>query len=260
MIEPVEGHEFSSLLRKMLRTKPSEESRQRLDDYVAREKQAMQEATRRIMRLGNMQITHVVPEVTVEDSKLSFDTDLFFKRCPWAKKRPEVYRMLLDFARKEKGFYIVGQTGCGKSVFTKTFAFQLMHDSGSLSLVDNSFAKFMNFGKLMECLSKDNWAYKTYILDQMRAAKHLFIDDIGSEKQSEFNDSILFSVIDSRLFKTIDGQPLKTYFSSNMVIDDLPYHARTKRRIRDMAAEVVVAPIEKQEGKNNILSSNPSQS
>lgn len=250
-----------SLWRKVLGKIPLREGKNTLDDFRRQEEARVKAQADRILSVGNMQITHVAPEVTVEDQGVQFGTDLFFNRCLWAKRNAVVYRKLLSFADSENSFYIVGESGCGKTVFAKTFAFYVQRKAATEALFDASYVKFMNFSKLMEALSKDDWAYKNYILDEMRKAKHLFIDDLGTEKYSEYTESILCSILDSRLHKEYGGVKLKTYFTSNAKIEALPYEERVKRRIRDMAVEIAVgASLRPDDRRGNLLMGNPTHS
>lgn len=208
----------------------------------------------RILKVGNLQILHVVPEVTQADVKFEFDTDIFMKHCTWAREDIAKFTKLKNW---EKGMYIYGKTGCGKTVFMKAKALDTANKS---SVFNSNFVKFVNFGKLMHALGKDNWIYKPYILEEMRRCTHLFIDDIGTESGTTHHEQVLTELLDNRIFK-IDskGREKTTSFSSNKKPNELPYHPRVIRRIQDMAATTQV--FEMDNAVQNIpLKDNPSNS
>jgi DNA replication protein DnaC len=180
------------------------------------------------MRVGNQQITHVLPEITQADLMVEFGTDIFFKRCKWAREQTELFEHL----RKAESGYIFGATRCGKTVFMKAKALEI---GNSDKIFKSSFVKFVNFGKLVNDLGKDNWAYKNFIIEELRQATHLFIDDIGTEMGTTWHEQVLTELLDNRLFKMDkDGEKKTTSFSSNKRPDELPYHPRVIARILDM--------------------------
>jgi len=182
----------------------------------------------RTMRVGNQQITHVLPEITQADLMVEFGTDIFFKRCKWAREQTELFEHL----RKAESGYIFGATRCGKTVFMKAKALEI---GNSDKIFKSSFVKFVNFGKLVNDLGKDNWAYKNFIIEELRQATHLFIDDIGTEMGTTWHEQVLTELLDNRLFKMDkDGEKKTTSFSSNKRPDELPYHPRVIARILDM--------------------------
>ena len=95
---------------------------------------------------GNVQITHVSHEITRKDvDTMQFDTDVFFKYCKWAKLNPALYNKLKDWKVSDRGFYLTGETGKGKTVFCKTLALQMIRDGGVKALNNKDFVKFVNF-------------------------------------------------------------------------------------------------------------------
>ena len=206
---------------------------------IRNECEESREAILKHLRVGNLQILHVVPEITQVDTKFEFDTDIFMKSCHWARNDVVKFTNLKNW---ENGFYIFGQTGCGKTIFLKAKALELANRD---SLFNADYVKFVNLGKLVNDLGKDNWAYKSYILEELRRCTHLFIDDIGTETGSQWHEQILTEILDNRIFKRDKkGEPKTTSFSSNRKPSDLPYHARVIRRIEDMAAVIQVAPLD----------------
>ena len=211
-------------LRNMIPSRSAEE----MAIAIRNIEQEDREAAIKIMRVGNLQIPHVLPEVTQADLIVEFGTDIFFKRCKWAREQIELFEHL----RKAESGYIYGATRCGKTVFMKAKALEL---GNSAHIFNSTFVKFVNFGKLVNDLGKDNWAYKNFIIEELRQATHLFIDDIGTEMGTTWHEQVLTELLDNRLFKMDkDGEKKTTSFSSNKRPDELPYHPRVIARILDM--------------------------
>lgn len=241
-----DNEDGESLWRKILRSKPTEEQRMDLDAYKAEEQRKSNEAMRVVMLVGNMQIEHVTPQFTYEDAKAGFDTPEYRRRCRWLQKYPGFEPILKECLSNTKAFYMVGESGCGKSVFCKAMAQQLVLNGGDRALMDRRFLKYVNFGKMMDGLKAEKFAFQDFIMREVQTSTILFLDDIGSERNKEHSEDVLFKILDTRLFaKTKDGEPFRTFFSSNFLISDLPYNERILRRIRDMGREVVVAPVQK---------------
>ena len=64
-------------LRNMIPSRSAEE----MAIAIRNIEQEDREAAIKIMRVGNLQIPHVLPEVTQADLIVEFGTDIFFKRC-----------------------------------------------------------------------------------------------------------------------------------------------------------------------------------
>jgi DNA replication protein DnaC len=254
------------LWNKFLASTSTQQSREAFDRYLADEREKMLTVARTQLLVGNMQIEHVTPQFIHEDAKAGFDTQDYFFRCKWIKPRPQVEKVLRAFLTASKGFYMVGETGCGKSAFAKAFARQIFLDAGESALMDRRFVKFVNFGKMMDGLKANKFENLDYVLREVSTCQNLFLDDIGTEGNKAYTEETLFKILDTRLFaRTRDGSPFRTFFTSNYMIADLPYNERMLRRIRDMAVEVIVAPVQKPKpqatnSNDNALDGNPSYS
>jgi DNA replication protein DnaC len=118
---------------------------------------------------------------------------------------------------------------------------------------------------MMDGLKANKFENLDFVLREVSTCQNLFLDDIGTEGNKTYTEETLFKILDTRLFaKTKDGGPFRTFFTSNYMIADLPYNERMLRRIRDMAVEVIVAPVQKPKlqtfSNDNALDGNPSYS
>lgn len=246
MTDHIDDEGPDSLWRKLLRSKPTEGKRVDLDAFKREEERKSNEKLKTVMLVGNMQIEHVTPQFTAEDARAGFETQEYQQRCRWMHKFPAIEGSLRKCLENGRAFYLVGESGCGKSVFSKALARQFILNGGDQVLMDKHFLKYVNFGKMMDGIKANTFANQDFILREVMTCTILFLDDIGSERNREHSEDVLFKILDTRLFaKTRDGQPFRTFFSSNFLVNDLPYNERILRRIRDMAKEVVVAPVHK---------------
>lgn len=194
----------------------------------------------RSLIIGNLQVDNVVPEVKHNDLELQFDTDLFFSRVEWAKANPKIYLNIRNWSH-ELGLYLVGGTGCGKTTFFKAKAIALSQQQP----FNSNFVKFVNIGKLCDGCSANNWIAKNTIINDVLRCQHLFIDDVGTESGHAWELSLLHNIMDGRLH-SVDrsGNRRQTYISSNYKLDDLPYHERLLRRIKESVIEMIVWKID----------------
>lgn len=128
------------------------------------------------------------------------------------------------------GILLWGNVGTGKTYFAACIANSLL-DSG-VPVLMTSFSKIIN--ALSGFSVKDKNAY----IDDFCRYKLLVIDDLGAERQSEYAQEIVYSVIDAR-YK--DRQPL--IITTNMTLDSIKnpkdiVYSRIYDRIQEMCTPI----------------------
>ncbi len=159
------------------------------------------------------------------------------------------FRKNLEKGKYSKGVYIYGKSGLGKTFFLIALA----------NLISEKFNKtvsFINVNDLYEFLTKNvdsnNNSLNIEVINTLKNVEILIIDDIGSEKQSNwFLFSILYPIIDYRLkeekptcFSSYFSLPeLKKYWSRSKELD----YVKVERLIDKIKSLVKVVHLE---GKN----------
>lgn len=126
------------------------------------------------------------------------------------------------YAKKtNKGLYIVGDLGVGKTYLCAALANSLVKNGEKVA-----FVKVSNFFNEMKSYITARSEMIDVNINILQKATYLFLDDIGSEAVSEFvRDDILFRVLDYRL-----ENKLTTIFTSNLNKDDLSKHYTYDRK------------------------------
>lgn len=121
------------------------------------------------------------------------------------------YTKVVVSLEKEKGVYLYGQPGVGKSYL--------------MAGVANYYAKkqhkvsFVRVPLLVQDLKQSMFdaEYRQDVLGDLRFSEILILDDIGSESITAWTrDEILFPVLDYRM-----NHGMKTYFTSNYTLEEL---------------------------------------
>jgi len=97
-------------------------------------------------------------------------------------------------------------------------------------------AKFVTLSDLyfeIKAAFNSNETSAEKVIGKYRASGLLVIDDIGMEKTTDWNNEILFNIIDYR-----EKSLLPTLYTSNCPIDALNYDSRIKSRIRGNSIEI----------------------
>lgn len=153
-----------------------------------------------------------------------------------------LFKPLDDIARKErdKGVYIYGNFGVGKTYFASALANTLVADGNGVVFVKcNSFCTDMS-----SLLMNDSSSFEI-LLDRIKNADYVIFDDIGTENVTAFSrDRLLYNILDYRM-----ENKLCTVFTSNLDIVSLEKHfnqltdnnaGRMCERIRTLADEFVL--------------------
>ena len=134
----------------------------------------------------------------------------------FAIERAPVVKKMLEFRKNptEKGIYISGSKGVGKSFILAVFSIYLakVEETTSLCFIDcgNDF-------KSLERLFSENLNYFNYYIEDMKSSQYLFLDDLGKEFKNQFIlENILLPVLKERKEKK-----KATFISSNYSIKDL---------------------------------------
>lgn len=131
-------------------------------------------------------------EMMQQEERMKYiEEDLYFssgipKRFLKAKLEDFPNISKIDYKKKE-GFLVTGHSGAGKTHFLCAYARYLVYHQVSV--------KFVNFPSMMVEL-KGN--FDSDIIKQCIDAEHLMIDDLGAEKQSEWQYEQLYHIINTR--------------------------------------------------------------
>ncbi len=190
------------------------------------------------LELRSLQIPQVDAEFVRDDLGLEFDSERMERRCRSVRLDPKTYQRVRDWSSR-RGFYLVGPSGSGKTSLSKAFALRLKRSRAMNSPTYDDFVKFVNFGKALDGMKNDEFKYRQSIVENMRRCEVLFLDDLGTEKYSEFTEKVLYELLEERHKRQMpEGSTFKTFFTSNVPINKLPYHERVVRRLSEMIYEV----------------------
>lgn len=129
------------------------------------------------------------------------------------------------------GILFWGGVGTGKTYFAACIANALISDG--VPVLMTNFAKIIN---ALSDFKSDNKIDKNEYLNDLNRYKLLIIDDLGAERQSDFAQEIVYSVVDNR-YK--NGQPL--IITTNMTLDEIKAPKNiTYNRIYDRLLEMCV--------------------
>lgn len=146
----------------------------------------------------------------------------------YTKDQEQLYLKLAALLHKktDKGLYIAGDLGVGKTYLCVALANSLVKNGSRVA-----FVKTSNFFNEMKSYIGTRSEMIDININKLQKADYLFFDDIGSESVSEFiRDDILFRILDHRL-----ENKLITIFTSNLNKDELEKHYRYDRNDKSNA-------------------------
>ncbi len=130
-----------------------------------------------------------------------------------------------DFENNSNNLYIYGNSGLGKTMLVTCIANELISKNNIVMYQTAS-----NLFKILEGykFGKDSSEEVSVLYDQLYNCDLLIIDDLGTELQSSFTQSMLFDILNTRLISK-----KSTIISSNLIINDLSgtYSERISSRI-----------------------------
>lgn len=149
-------------------------------------------------------------EKTVEEPRMK-DIDITDKErvkvIKWIKEFYDKY----DKSKENKGLYLHGSFGCGKTYLIKALLNELKNKRVECATV--------YFPQMLRDL-KDDWDTFGAKMDYYQNADILLIDDIGAEKVTTWGrDEILGTILQYRM-----ENKLTTFFTSNFTIEELEKH------------------------------------
>lgn len=135
-----------------------------------------------------------------------------------------------------KGYFIQGKQGIGKTVIAVQFAKDWIKNNNLQPDLETNYVKFINFIEIIKIarntfLTGDEGWQARRNMEALFDYDLLIIDDIGTEKQTEFIQEVVYSLINHRY------EHLKqTFITSNFPIQEISekYHARIASRIAEM--------------------------
>lgn len=141
----------------------------------------------------------------------------------YTKDQEELYALLLGLLhdKSDKGLYICGDLGVGKTYLCTALANSLVKNKKKVA-----FVKVSNFFNQMKADVINNSELVDKTINALKSSDYLILDDIGSEAVSAFvRDDILFRILDYRL-----ENKLITIFTSNLNKDELLKHYQYDRK------------------------------
>lgn len=149
--------------------------------------------------------------------------DIDLNNVQYSKDQEQLYLMLSALLHKktDKGLYIVGDLGVGKTYLTIALANSLVKNNEKVA-----FVKVSNFFNEMKAYISTRNEMIDININKLQKVDYLIFDDIGSEAVSEFvRDDILFRILDYRL-----EHKLTTIFTSNLNKSNLLKHYTYDRK------------------------------
>lgn len=116
--------------------------------------------------------------------------------------------------RDNKGFYLYGEPGVGKTILLQVIA-NTVANNGEQTVGFVNFAKFVETQK--KALNEKNNQRSRETLQKLKQVDILFLDDLGAENVSAWSrDDLLLSLLNTRM-----EQQKLTFFSSNFSMKQL---------------------------------------
>ena len=149
-----------------------------------------------------------------------------FRASDIRKTIPDIQLFAKNYEKGGRGLYLYGPAGVGKTYSACAIAIELIKED-----VEIDFYNLLNLlQEMREKISRSENDYR--FLEHLKKVEVLFIDDIGTEKSSDWVTEFLYNLINSR-YENIKT----TIFTSNLELDELADRVDDKlaSRISQMA-------------------------
>lgn len=149
--------------------------------------------------------------------------DLDLENVSYTDEQKQLYLKLAAILHQkaEKGLYVIGDLGVGKTYLCTAVANSLVKKGKKVA-----FVKVTDFFNRMRSYFNTDSQQIDRNIALLKKADYLILDDIGSEAVSEFvRDDILFRILDYRL-----DHSLTTIFTSNLNKEELLKHYQYDRK------------------------------
>jgi DNA replication protein DnaC len=154
----------------------------------------------------------------------------------WSPDKP-----FFSETNKPRAYYLAGTSGLGKSTFMQAHAVRLYDQASDQDKLKGNLVRFIS---LSEFFTKYYSTKEDHVKNELEQSfsytKFLFIDDIGAEKFSEGKEDVLKNLLQKRMEGSSDHKTKWTFFNSNYSVESLPYSDPIKRRITDLAKQIIV--------------------
>ena len=131
----------------------------------------------------------------------------------------KIIKFVDGYPNESKGFYLYGDFGVGKSYMMAALA----HDLSEKRQASSTILHFPSF--VIDVKNAINTGQVKEMLDQVKKAEILILDDIGAEQMSPWvRDEVLQVILQHRM-----QEILPTFFTSNFNFEDLERHFATSR-------------------------------
>lgn len=156
--------------------------------------------------------TFDIPREIEEASMKNIDTDdpRRFETIKWIKNFIDEYKK----GTTQKGLYLTGNFGCGKTYLLSAMLNELAKDNHKVSII--YYPDFLR--KIKESFSSND--DYSGIINKVEKTELLLIDDIGAETTTPWaRDEILGTILQYRM-----QEKLVTFFTSNLSVKELEEH------------------------------------
>ena len=131
----------------------------------------------------------------------------------------ELANFVASYPKARKGIFLYGDFGVGKSYMMAALA----HDLSEKRQASSTILHFPSF--VIDVKNAINTGQVKEMLDQVKKAEILILDDIGAEQMSPWvRDEVLQVILQHRM-----QEILPTFFTSNFNFEDLERHFATSR-------------------------------
>jgi DNA replication protein DnaC len=146
----------------------------------------------------------------------------------------------------EKSYFFCGIPGSGKTSKSLFFAKKWLEKNKIEKHEENQNVKFVRFGDLIE-LSKETFqdgqkgSNAREEIREIKNCRFLILDDLGTEKNTEYVDKIIYDFINYRF-----EEELQTLFTSNYTLENISknYHDRIASRITELCGKTGIISFE----------------